>query len=165
MVTAPRISGPSAAAPPYGRWMNSLQRQASEYGYAFAVSLAAVGAIVGLPGTTPSTDLVFAPLALALFAGFLLTVRLAPRSPSAALVLLPAMAIDARLGFAALVAVGYAAIVVNLIRGLRGSRVLSTASHAVLAYAGAHLCGQITPQIAAIVPPALVFGVVFVVLR
>src|SRR5882762_5257050 len=164
-MTAPRISGPSVAAAPFGRWMNSLQRQVSDYGYAFAVALAAVGTIVALPDTIPSTDLVFAPLALALFAGFLLTVRLAPGRPSAALVLLPAMAIDARLGLAALLAVGYAAIVVNLIRGLRGPRVLSTASHAVLAYAGAHLCAQITPQIAPIVPPALVFGVVFVLLR
>jgi len=164
-MTAPRIGGPSVAAAPFGRWMNSLQRQASDYGYAFAVTLAAIVAIVALPDTTPSTDLVFAPLALALFAGFLLTVRLAPGRPSAALVLLPAMAIDARLGLAALLAVGYAAIVVNLIRGLRGPRVLSTASHAVLSYAGAHLCAQITSQISPIVPPALVFGVVFVVLR
>jgi len=128
--------------------MNSLQRQASDYGYAFAVTLAAVVAIVALPDTRPSTDLVFAPLALALFAGFLLTVRLAPGRPSAALVLLPAMAVDARLGLAALLAVGYAAIVVNLVRGLRGPRVLSTAGHAILAFAGAHLCAQLTPQIA-----------------
>src|SRR3981081_236403 len=126
-MTAPRISGPSVAAAPFGRWMNSLQRQASDYGYASAVTLAAVVAIVALPDTAPSTDLVFAPLALALFTGFLLTVRLAPGRPSAALVLLPAMVIDARLGLAALIAVGYAAIVVNLIRGLRGPRVLSTA--------------------------------------
>ena len=95
-MTAPRISGPSVAAAPFGRWMNNLQRQASDYGYAFAVTLAAVVAIVALPDTRPSTDLVFAPLALALFAGFLLTVRLAPGRPSAALVLLPAMAVDAR---------------------------------------------------------------------
>src|SRR5437588_5942336 len=161
-MTAPRISGPSVAAAPFGRWMNSLQRQASEYGYAFAVTLAAVVTIVALPDTTPSTDLVFAPLALALFAGFLLTVRLAPGRPSAALVLLPAMAIDARLGLAALLAVAYAAIVVNLIRGLRGPRVLSTASHAVLAFAGAHLCAQSLPLL---VPAPIVFGVVFVVLR
>ena len=164
-MTAPKISGPSVAAAPFGRWMNSLQRQASDYGYASAVTLAAVVAIVALPDTAPSTDLVFAPLALALFTGFLLTVRLAPGRPSAALVLLPAMVIDARLGLAALLAVGYAALVVNLIRGLRGPRVLSTASHAVLAYAGAHVGAQITPQFAPIVPPALVFGVVFVLLR
>src|SRR5437667_6211928 len=164
-MTAPRISGPSMAAAPFGRWMNSVQRSASDYGYAFAVTLVAVVAIVALPDTTPSTDLVFAPLALGVFAGFLLTVRLAPGRPIAALVLLPAMALDARLGLAALLAVGYSAVVVNLIRGLRGPRVLSTASHAVLAYAGAHLCAQITPQIMPIVPPAFVFGVVFVLMR
>src|SRR3989442_1272131 len=126
-MTAPRLGGRSVAAAPYGGWMNRLQHHTSDYGYAFAVTLAAILAIVALPDTPPSTDLVFAPLALALFAGFLLTVRLSPGSPSAALVLLPAMALDARLGLAALVAVGYTAIVVNLIRGLRGPRVLSTA--------------------------------------
>src|SRR5258708_16323887 len=147
-MTAPRISGPRVAAAPFGRWMNSLQRQASDYGYASAVTLAAVVAIVALPDTAPSTHLVFAPLALALFPGFLLTVRLAPGRPSAALVLLPAMVIDARLGLAALLAVGYAALVVNLIRGLRGPRVLSTASHAFLAHAGAHVGAQNTPTVA-----------------
>jgi len=160
-MSTPRLSGSAFDTAASGGWTNGLRRLASEYGYAFAVSLAAVGTIVGLPGTTPSDDPAFALLALALFAGFLLTVRLAPSRPSAALVLLPAMVIDARLGLAALLAVGYAAIVVNLIRGLRGPRVLSTASHAVLAFAGAHMCAQIVP----IVPGPLVFGVAFVVLR
>lgn len=142
-------------------WSAELRRLAAEYGYAFAICLAAVAAVVGSPGTTPSTDPIFAPMALGLFIGFLLTVRLAPSQPSAALVLLPAMAVDARFGLGALVAVGYAAIVVNLIRGLRGPRVLTTASHAVLAFAIAHLCAQITP----IVPPPLVFAVVFGLMR
>jgi signal transduction histidine kinase len=147
------------AAP--GRWAGGLQRHAAQSGYALAVSLAAAGAIVGLPGTAPSDDPIFVPISLALFAGFLLTMRLAPNQPSTALVLLPAMAMDARFGLAALAAVGYTAIIVNLIRGLRGPRVLSTASHAVLAFAGAHLCAEIIP----IVPAPLVFGVVFVLLR
>jgi signal transduction histidine kinase len=160
-MTAPKLTRTAFAGAASSRWAGGLQRHATEYGYAFAVSLAAVGAIVGLPSTTPSNDQAFAPMALALCVGFLLTVRLAPGQPSAALVLLPAMAIDARFGLAALVAVGYAAIVVNLIRGLRGPRVLSTASHAVLAFAGAHVCAQIIP----FVPAPLVFGVVFVLLR
>src|SRR5438132_6961625 len=164
-MTAPKLGRTAFAGWASGGGASGLRRHAAEYGYAAAVSLAAVGVIVGLPGTAPSDDQAFAPLALALFVGFLLTVRLAPGRPGAALVLLPAMAIDARFGLAALLAVGYAAIVVNLIRGLRGPRVLSTAGHAVLAYAGAHLCAQITPQVAPIVPPALVFGVVFVLLR
>jgi signal transduction histidine kinase len=142
-------------------WANTARRIAAEYGYAFAVSLAVVATIVGLPGTAPSNDPIFAPMALALFIGFLLTVRLAPSQPGAALVLLPAMAIDARFGLAALAAVGYAAVVVNLVRGLRGPRVLSTASHAVLAFAVAHLCAQITQ----VLPAPLVFGVVFVLGR
>src|ERR1700682_1818372 len=113
-MTAPKLSGSSVDAAALGRWTNGLQRYAAEYGYAFAVSLAAIGALVGLPGTTASDDQAFAPLALALFVGFLLTVRMAPGHPSAALVLLPAMAIDERFGLAALLAVGYTAIVVNL---------------------------------------------------
>src|SRR5579859_2660150 len=130
-------------------WAHGSRRFAAEYGYAFAVCLAVVATIVGLPGTAPSSDPIFAPMALALFIGFLLTVRLAPSRPGAALVLLPAMAIDARFGLAALLALGYAAIAVNLVRGVRGPRVLSTASHAVLAFAIAHLCAQITPLVPA----------------
>jgi signal transduction histidine kinase len=160
-MTAPKLSGAAFDAGAVGRLTHGLQRRTGEYGYAFAVSLAAVGAIVGLPGATPSTDQAYAPLALALFVGFLLTVRLAPGRPGAALVLLPAMAMDERFGLAALLALGYTAIAVNLIRGVRGPRVLSTASHAVLAFVGAHLFAQIIP----FVPPPLVFGVVFVVLR
>src|SRR5258707_5201632 len=144
-MTAPRISGRRVAAAPFGRWMNSLQRQASDYWYASAVTLAAVVAIVALPDTAPSTDLVFAPLALALFTGFLLTVRLAPGRPSAALVLLPAMVIDARLGLAALLAVGYAAPAVNPIRRFLCPRVLPTASHPVRASARPHHGTQIPP--------------------
>src|SRR5437899_3614717 len=161
-MTAPKLGRTAFAGWASGGGASGLRRHAAEYGYAAAVSLAAVGVIVGLPGTAPSDDQAFAPLALALFVGFLLTVRLAPGRPGAALVLLPAMAIDARFGLAALLAVGYAAIVVNLIRGLRGPRVLSTAGHAVLAFAGAHLCAQFVPLV---VPAPIVFGVVFVVLR
>ena len=106
------------------RWMSELQRRCREYGYAFAVTLAAVATIVALPGTAPSDDPVYTPLALALVAGLLLTVRLSPNRRSAALVLLPAMAIDARFGLAALPALAYAAILVNLIRGIRGPRVV-----------------------------------------
>ena len=142
-------------------WVSELRRRVGEYGYALAVSLVAVAAIVGLPGTVPSSDPIFVLMGLGLFVGFLLTVRLVPGQPSAALVLLPAMAIDAHFGLAALAAVGYAAICVNLVRGLRGPRVLSTASHAVLAFAGAHLCAQIVP----VVPAPAVFGVTFAILR
>src|SRR5258708_32281794 len=102
--TAPRSRGRGVAAAPFGRWMNSLQRQASDYGYASAVTLAAGVAIVALPDTPPSPDLVFAPLALALFTGFLLTVRLAPGRPSPPPVRLPATGIDPRLWPPALLA-------------------------------------------------------------
>jgi signal transduction histidine kinase len=139
------------------RFMSGLQRRCREYGYAFAVTLAAVASIFALPGTAPSDDPVYTPLALALVAGLLLTVRLSPNRRSAALVLLPAMAMDARFGLAALPALAYAAIVVNLIRGLRGPRVLSTASQQVLVFAAAHLASQAVP----LLPEWVTFAVVF----
>src|SRR5205823_8916620 len=52
-------------------WANRRLRMVTAYGYPFAVSLAAAGAIVLLPGTAPSSEPIFAPLALALFVGFL----------------------------------------------------------------------------------------------
>src|SRR5258708_344953 len=140
------------------RWLRGLQRRCREYGYAFALTLAATATIFALPGTAPSTDPVYAPLALALVAGLLLTVRLSPNRPSAALVLLPAMAMDARFGLAALPALAYAAVVVNLARGLRGPRVVSTASHQVLAVAAAHLASQAVPMLPDWVTLALVFS-------
>ena len=125
--------------------------------YTLLIGAAAVAALVVLPGTTPSSDEVYAPMALALAVGMLLTVRLSPSRAAGALVLLPAMAIDARFGLAALPMVAYVAIVANLLRGLRGPRVVSTAAHMVLAYAGAHLCAQVVPM----VPEWITFAVVF----
>ncbi len=125
--------------------------------YTLLIGAAAVAGLVVLPGTTPSSDEVYAPMALALAVGMLLTVRLSPSRAAGALVLLPAMAIDARFGLAALPMVAYVAIVANLLRGLRGPRVVSTAAHMVLAYAGAHLCAQVVPM----VPEWITFAVVF----
>jgi signal transduction histidine kinase len=125
--------------------------------YTLVVSVGAMVTIVALTGTWPSTDPVYAPMALALAVGLLLTVRLSPYRPAGALVLLPAMAIDARFGLTALPMLAYVAIVVNLIRGMRGPRVISTAAHLVLAFAAAHLCEQVVP----VIPAWLVFAVVF----
>src|ERR1051325_9487763 len=96
-------------------------------------------------------------MALALVVGLLLTVRLAPDRLGSALVLLPAMAVDARFGLAALPALAYAAILVSLLRGPRGAQVVSGASHLILAFAAAHLCTQLVPA----VPGWIVFAVVF----
>jgi signal transduction histidine kinase len=128
-----------------------------EYAYALAIGLAAVAVMLLLPGTAPSSDAFYAPLSLALFAGFLLTVRLAPDRPAAALVLVPAMALGARFGLAALPAVAYAAILVTLIRRVRGPRVVSGAGHQVLAFAAAQVCSQVVPM----VPDWVVFAIVF----
>jgi signal transduction histidine kinase len=125
--------------------------------YTLVVALGAIVAVVALTGTWPVTDPVYPPLALAFMVGMMLTVRLAPNQPAGALVLLPAMAIDARFGLAALPMVAYVAIVANLIRGMRGPRVISTAAHIVLAYAAAHLLAQAIP----VVPGWITFAVAF----
>jgi len=134
---------------------------ARDYAYSVALGLAGMAAIYALPGAQPSSDLIVLPMALALMVGLLLTVRLTPDRLPSALVLLPAMAVDSRLGLAALPALAYAAILVNLWRGPRGPRVVSGASHLVLAFAAAHLCTLIVP----VVPAWIVFAIVFVSAR
>ena len=147
----------SLTAPLSTSWTGVAPRRASDYAYTAAIGLAALATIFALPGTLPSTDPVYAPMALALVVGLLLTVRLAPNRLGSALVLLPAMAVDARFGLAALPALGYAAILVNLLRGPRDTRVVSGASHLILAFAAAHLCAEVV----GLVPSWIVFAVVF----
>src|SRR5262249_39322288 len=125
----------------------TLHGRFREYGYAIAVTLIAAALTIALGGTTPSDDEVYALMALAVIVGLLLTVRLAPNRPPAAMVLLPAMVFDIRFGVAALPAVAYAAIVANLVRGVRGPRVLSNASHLVLAFALGHVATQLLPGV------------------
>src|SRR4029079_18227213 len=96
------------------------------YVYASAVTLAALLTILAYSGTSMSTDDVLLPLTCALMVGLLLTVRLAPGHPGAALVVLPALAVDARLGLSALAALLFAGVVANLVRGVRGPSVLSS---------------------------------------
>jgi signal transduction histidine kinase len=131
------------------------------YVYAAAVTLAALLAILAYSGTSMSTDDVLLPLTCALTVGLLLTVRLAPGHPGAALVVLPALAVDARLGLSALAALLFAGVVANLVRGVRGPSVLSSASHTVLAFAAAHLLAELIPA----VPSWIVFAFAFVTLR
>jgi signal transduction histidine kinase len=156
-VTAPHLSRASTDTTVSGRWPHGLQRLAHPYGYAVAVVLASVATLVGLPGTAPASDQMYAPLTLAFLAGLLLTVRLTPNRPSSSLVVLPAMALYARYGLAALPAVAFAALLVNLVRGLPGPRILSTAGHQVLAFAAA----AVSAQAITVVPDWIVFAVVF----
>jgi signal transduction histidine kinase len=136
---------------------DAVRRRARDFGYALAVSLVALALMLGLPGTVPSADPVYTPLALAIAVGLLLTVRLAPHRPAAAMVLVPAMVMDARIGLAALPAIAYAGVLVGLARGIRGPRVLSGASHLVIAFAGGHLAAAVVT----FVPDWIVFAVVF----
>ena len=140
----------------WGMSADTLDRL-GRFRYTFVAALLAVGVTLALPGSLPSADPAYAPMALALAVGLLLTVRLAPYRPGGALVLLPAMALQARFGLAALPMLAYIAIVVNLLRGMRGARVVSTAAHLVLAYAAAYLLAEVVP----VVPAWLTFALVF----
>src|ERR1700687_3210036 len=100
-------------------------RPVGDYAYTVVIAGCALATIFALPGTLPSTDPIYAPMALALVVGLLLTVRLAPDRVGSALVLLPAMAVDARFGLAALPALAYASLLVSLLRGPRGTQVVS----------------------------------------
>jgi|SRR5579859_6364893 len=131
-------------------------------GYTIGVTLAATVAVIALTDAWPVTDPVFAPMALALAVGMLLTVRLAAYRAGGAMVLLPAMALDARFGLAALPLVAYVAISVNLLRGMRGPRVLSTAAHLVLAYSIAYIVALL---LGSLVPNWLSFAVAFATAR
>ena len=126
--------------------------------YTIVVTLAALVAVVALTDNWPVTDAVFAPMALALAVGMLLTVRLAAYRAGGAMVLLPAMALDARFGLAALPLIAYVAITVNLLRGMRGPRVVSTAAHLVLAYAAAYIAALVLGNL---VPNWVSFALVF----
>jgi len=132
-----------------------------DWAYALVTSLVTVGVVLGLSGLQASTDPLYVPLSLALMVGLLLTVRLAPGQPGAALVLLPAMAVDARFGLSALPALALVAIVANLARGVRGPWLLSTAAHTVLAFAAGHVVADIVD----FEPAWAIFALVFATVR
>jgi signal transduction histidine kinase len=135
-----------------------LRNQLGPLRYTLVVTLAALLALAFLTSTWPVTDVVYAPMALAFAVGMLLTVRLAAYQPGGALVLLPAMTLQARFGLAALPLVAYVAITVNLLRGMRGPRVVSTAAHMVLAYAAAAWLAQVVTPIPSVATFAVIFA-------
>jgi signal transduction histidine kinase len=136
----------------------TIAERVSPLWYTLLIAFAAVVTVVALTGTWPVTDQVYAPMALAFAAGMILTIRLAAYQRGGAVVLLPAMVLDARFGLAALPLVAYVALTINLLRGMRGPRVVSTASHLVLAYALAHLASNAVPAVPAWVTFAAVFA-------
>src|SRR5919199_2894808 len=139
------------------RWLGALTR--SGLLYTAAISLAAFVACL-LPAAAPSDDQTFAPLGVAVMVGWLLTVRLAPGTRDAALLLVPVMSLDARVGLAGLPIVAYTGLLANLARGVRGPRVLSAAAHATLSYLLAHQLATVVP-----LPQWAVFAVGFACLR
>jgi signal transduction histidine kinase len=156
---AREADSPDAPAPPV-RPRRRLPARLRAYAYAAGMGLLSLLVVLGL-STWTSRDEVYAALTIAAIIGLLLTIRLAPNRPGAALVLVPAMAIDARLGLAALPAFAFAAVLANVIRGLRGPRLISTAAHLVLAFATAHVASQAVGGIAG----QLLFAVVFALSR
>ncbi|GAC1326273.1 MAG: hypothetical protein NVSMB2_25230 [Chloroflexota bacterium] len=162
-MSASEVSRTTVGDPFIGVVGGRLRPLGTTYGYAVVIVLITLAALIGLPGTAPSADPIYVPLSLALLAGMMLTIRLAPVRPAAALVLLPAMVLDARFGLAALPAVAYVGIVVNLVRGVRGSRVITGACHTALAFAAAHGCANLAGS--TIVPDWVAFAAVFASVR
>lgn len=162
-MSASDVSRKGASDPLAALLTRDWRAAARTYGYAAAVALVTLIGLVALPGTAPSSDPIYAPLSLSLLAGFMLTIRLVPARPPTALVLLPAMVLDARFGLAALPAVAYIGIIVNLVRGVRGSRVISGACHTTLAFAVAHGCAIVAT--ATVIPDWVAFAVGFAGVR
>ena len=128
---------------------------------AYAAALtAAAGAALLQPAAQPSSAPAYLGVGAGLLAGVLQSVRLRPGDAGATLLLIPAIVADARFGASALPALGYAALVGTLLRGVRGAAVLSLAAESVLAYAGAEL----VVNLVAIDGPVriVVFGLAFV---
>jgi signal transduction histidine kinase len=139
------------------RWLATLAR--SGLAYTLALSLAALLACL-LPAASPSAEQTFAPLGVAVMTGWLLTVRMAPGAPGAALLVVPTMVLHARFGLAGLPVIAYTGLLATLARGVRGPRVLTSAAHATLAYLLAHLLSSLVP-----LPAGAVFAVGFACLR
>jgi signal transduction histidine kinase len=139
------------------RWLATFTR--SGLVYTAAISLAALLACL-LPAAAPSDDQTYAPLGVAVMVGWLLTVRLAPGARDTALLLVPVMSLDARVGLAGLPLVAYTGVLANLARGVRGPRVLTAAAHGTLAYLVAHLLATLVP-----LPHWVVFALGFACFR
>ncbi|MDQ3810021.1 MAG: HAMP domain-containing histidine kinase, partial [Chloroflexota bacterium] len=139
----------------------SLRASVRQHAFALATSLLAVVSMVAFTGAPSGLEDVYIPLGCALAVGLLLTVRLAPGKPGSALVLLPALAVDSRLGLSALPAVFVAAVLANLVRGVRGPRSVSAAAETTLAFASAHALAERIY----LVPAWITFAVAFAGIR
>jgi signal transduction histidine kinase len=131
--------------------------------YTVLVTALALSAVIAFADPALTSSEVYLPLASALAVGLLLTVRLAAGHPGSALILLPALIADARLGLSVVPALMFAAIAVNLVRGVRGAHVLVSASQTVLAFSAGHFAIDLLPMLPAWVVFAFGFtGVRFV---
>lgn len=143
--------------------MASQRLAGRAYTYAGTLAVGALAVLLLVPEARPSPDPTYAPLGAGLLAGTLLTVRVRPGESGTTLLLIPALAADARFGIAALPAVAYASLVGSLVRRVRGPAVPIAAANDTLAFALAHLTGQATSL--GLLERTAVFALVFVLAR
>lgn len=141
-------------------WLSPARRA---YAYAGALAAGALAVLLLTPDARPSADPAYAPLGAGLLAGSLLTVRLRPREAGATLLLIPALAAEARFGMAALPAIVYTSLVGSLVRRVTGAALPVAAASDTLAFAVAHLVGQATAL--DLFGRLAVFAVIFVFAR
>jgi signal transduction histidine kinase len=121
-----------------------LSERQRAYAYAGALTAITAGVLVLTPDARPSADPTYAPLGAALLAGALLTVRTRPHESGATLLLIPALAAEARFGLAALPAIAYTSLLASLVRRVFGAALPIAAASDTLAFALAYLVGQAT---------------------
>lgn len=155
------LAQPEAGSTPAARgWLSPTRRA---YAYAGTLAAGALAVLLLTPDARPSADPTYAPLGAGLLAGTLLTVRLRPRESGASLLVIPALAAEARFGMAALPALAYTSLVGNLVRRVSGAALPVAAASDTLAFALAHLASEATSL--DLFWRSAVFAVIFVLAR
>lgn len=130
--------------------------------YAAVVVVAAITCML-LVGFKPSLDSGYALIGLAAIVGALLLIRARPGKPGASLVGVAAVSLGARFGGAAVPALGYAAVVANVVRQAPLSAVIILGGHDLLAATFALACASVVGT--GMVGTGIVFAVTFAVVR
>ena len=125
-----RAGSRSAAA--RAGWLSPARRAALYAGALFVLALAVLPLTAG---ARPSSDVAYAPMGAALLIGALLTVRLRPGEAGSTLLLIPALAAEARFGAAALPAVLYTSLLAGLARRAPAAALLIAAASDTLSFA------------------------------
>lgn len=148
----------SASAP--AAWLGPARRA---HLYAGALVVVALTVLTLSPGARPSSDPAYAGLGAALLIGALLSMRLRPGDAGSTLLLIPALAAEARFGAAALPALAYTSLLGGLVRRVPRVALAVAAANDTLAFAlGVAAAEAVAPDL---VPSLAVFAVVFAVAR